>query len=86
MHGGRLLLAATEFRFLLANLLIPQLQSAEGKGEDARVMTVFAAGKQGSLDPDDLGLKKGAGLKRNADATTAYNDLMVEVTASLVIR
>lgn len=86
MHGGQLFLPATEFRFLLANLLIPQLQSAEEKGEDARVMTVFAAGKQGLLDVNDLGLKKKVGLKRNADATTAYNDLMVEVTASLVIR
>jgi hypothetical protein len=59
--------------------LLPKLQKAADKGEDARVMTVLAAGKGGPIDMDDLGLKNGAGLKRNADVTTTYNDLMVEV-------
>jgi len=59
--------------------LLPKLQKAADKGKDARVLTVLAAGKGGPIDMNDLGLKSGASLKRNADYSTTYNDLMVEV-------
>lgn len=65
-------------RFLLGNMLIPKLDKAVEKGEEARVMTVLAAGQNGSIDLNDLGLKKDYGMKRKADAATTYNDLAVE--------
>jgi hypothetical protein len=64
---------------LLANTLIPKLEKAADKGEEARVLTVLAAGYGGPIDVDDLGLKVNSGLKRKADAATTYNDLFVEV-------
>jgi len=64
----------------MGNLLLPKLKAAADKGEDARVLTVLAAGKGGEIDMDDLGLKKSASLKRKADCATTYNDLMVEVS------
>lgn len=60
-------------------MLIPKLDKAVEKGEEARVMTVLAAGQNGSIDLNDLGLKKDYGMKRKADAATTYNDLAVEV-------
>jgi hypothetical protein len=66
-------------RFLLGNLLSAKLEKAADKGEDARVLTVLAAGKGGTIDIDDLGLKENTSLKRKADVATAYNDLFVEV-------
>jgi len=65
--------------FLLGNLLLPKLEKSVDKGEEARVLSVLAAGKGGTIDMDDLGLKKSSGLKRKADSATTYNDLMVEV-------
>ena len=70
-------------RFLLGNLLLPKLEKAADKGEDARVLTVLAAGKGGTIDVDDLGLKEYSTLKRNADVATSYNDLVVEVNSPL---
>jgi hypothetical protein len=67
-------------RFLLGNLLLPKLEKAADKGEDSRVLTVLAAGKGGTIDVDDLGLKEYSSLKRKADVATSYNDLLVEVT------
>jgi NAD(P)-dependent dehydrogenase (short-subunit alcohol dehydrogenase family) len=66
-------------RFALANLLLPKLQLAAEQSEEARVLSVLAAGQNGLIDTDDLGLKKNTGLKRKADSGTAYNDLMIEV-------
>ena len=65
--------------FLLGNLLLPKLEKSADKGEDARVLSVLAAGKGGAIDLNDLGLKDSYGLKRKADSATTYNDLMIEV-------
>jgi len=67
------------FRFLLGNLLLPKLEKAAAKGENARVLTVLAAGKGGAIDLDDLGCKDNNGLAHKANAATSYNDLMVQV-------
>lgn len=75
------LFMALIFRFLLANLLLPKLEKAADKGEDARMLSVLAAGIGGAIDMDDLGLKENSSLKRKADYATTYNDLMVEVNA-----
>lgn len=69
----------------MTNLLLPKLEKAAEKGEDARVFSVLAAGHGGPIDLDDLGLKKSYGLKRKADSATTYNDLMVEVPSSLIL-
>jgi NAD(P)-dependent dehydrogenase (short-subunit alcohol dehydrogenase family) len=67
------------FRFLLGNLLIPNIEKASVQGEDARLLTVLAAGRGGSIDVDDLANKEKASLSNKADYATTYNDLMVEV-------
>ena len=59
--------------------MVPKLEKAADKGEDARLLTVFAAGKGGAIDVDDLGLKEHSSLKHKADVATSYNDLVVEV-------
>ncbi|CAE6533301.1 hypothetical protein RSOLAG22IIIB_05546 [Rhizoctonia solani] len=58
--------------------LIPLLEKAKAQGEEARVLTVLAAGTNGKLDENDLDLKKGYGLKSAADNASAMNDYMVE--------
>ena len=62
---------------------MPKLEKSVDKGEEARVLSVLAAGKGGTIDTDDLGLKKSSSLKRKADSATTYNDLMVEVRGEL---
>ena len=74
-------MAILTWRFLLGNLLIPNLEKASAQGEEARVLTVLAAGKGGSIDVDDLSNKEKASLVNKADYATTYNDLMVEVTS-----
>ncbi|KAF8680540.1 KR domain [Rhizoctonia solani] len=58
--------------------LMPLLEKAKAQGEEARVLTVLAAGTNGKLDESNLDLKKGYGLKAAADNATAMNDYMVE--------
>lgn len=58
--------------------LMPLLEKAKAAGEDARVLTVLAAGSNGKLDVNDLDLKHGYGLKAAADNATAMNDFAVE--------
>ncbi|KAF8609718.1 NAD(P)-binding protein [Ceratobasidium sp. AG-I] len=58
--------------------LMPLLEKAKAQGEDARVLTVLAAGSNGKLNVNDLDLKHGYGLKSAADNATAMNDLAVE--------
>lgn len=58
--------------------LVPLLEKAKANGEEARVLTVLAAGTNGKLDTNDLDLKQGYGLKSAADNATAMNDFMVE--------
>ena len=67
-------------RFLLTNLLLPQLEKAAAAGEEARVLTCLAAGLGGNIDLDDLGCRDNKGLKAKADSGATYNDLMVKVT------
>jgi hypothetical protein len=62
----------------LGNLLIPKLERAAETGEEARVLSVLAAGYGGAIDVNNLNLSN-AGLKRKADSATTYNDLMIEV-------
>lgn len=66
-------------RFLLTNLLLPQLEKAAAAGEEARVLTCLAAGLGGNIDLDDLGCRDNKGLKAKADSGATYNDLMVKV-------
>ncbi|KAJ1311775.1 hypothetical protein OPQ81_010243 [Rhizoctonia solani] len=58
--------------------LMPLLEKAKLQGEEARVLTILAAGTNGKLDESDLDLKKGYGLKAAGDSATAMNDYMVE--------
>jgi hypothetical protein len=67
-------------RFLLANLLLPEVEKAAEKGEDARVISVLGAGYGTAIDVNNMNLSN-ASLKRKADFTTTYNDLMIEVSS-----
>jgi NAD(P)-dependent dehydrogenase (short-subunit alcohol dehydrogenase family) len=66
-------------RWKFVNDLLPSLVKAKEAGEDAKVLSVLAAGKGGEIDLDDLGLKKTYTLSTAALATPTYNDLMMEV-------
>ena len=66
-------------RWKFINDLMPLLRKAKDAGEDAKVMSVLAAGHGGPVDLDDLGLKKGFSLSAAAVAAATYNDLMIEV-------
>ncbi|KAJ7187729.1 NAD(P)-binding protein [Mycena pura] len=57
--------------------LLPSLEAAQEAGEDAKVMSVLAAGHGGPIDLDDLGLKKTFSLANAAAAAPTYNDIMV---------
>ncbi|KAF8693098.1 KR domain, partial [Rhizoctonia solani] len=58
--------------------LMPLLEKAKERGEDARVLTVLSSGTNSKIDENDLDLKRGYGLKAAADSATAMNDFMVE--------
>jgi len=58
--------------------LMPLLRKAKDAGEDAKVMSVLAAGNGGPIDLDDLGLKKEFTLSAAGVAAATYNDLMME--------
>ncbi|KAF9560803.1 NAD(P)-binding protein [Agrocybe pediades] len=66
----------TRWKFL--SDLLPALESAKEAGEEAKVVNVHAAGKGGSIDLDDLDLKKNYSSPRSALTTPTYNDLMME--------
>ena len=66
-------------RWLFAKSLIGALETAKSEGEDARVLTVLAAGKGGNVDFDDLGLKKTFSVAKAGIQAPAYNDLIIEV-------
>ena len=59
--------------------LLPSLERAKEVGEEAKILSVLAAGKGGEIDVDDLGLKKGFSLPNAAMAAPTYTDLMMEV-------
>ncbi|KAF9460994.1 hypothetical protein BDZ94DRAFT_1264643 [Collybia nuda] len=65
-------------RWKFTNDLMPALLKAKADGEDAKVMSVFAAGKGGEIDLDDIGLKKTYSLSTVALQTPTYNDLALE--------
>ncbi|KAG6810407.1 hypothetical protein H0H92_011995 [Tricholoma furcatifolium] len=58
--------------------LLPALVKAKDAGEDAKVMSVLAAGKGGEINLDDLGLKKTFSVKNAALQAPTYNDLMLQ--------
>jgi hypothetical protein len=60
--------------------LLPALKNAKESGEDAKVISVLAAGKGGEIDLEDLGLKKTFSLTKAGLQAPTYNDLMVEVS------
>ncbi|KAF7364181.1 hypothetical protein MSAN_01077400 [Mycena sanguinolenta] len=57
--------------------LLPAVKAAHEAGEDAKAMSVMAAGYGGKIDLDDLGLKKSFSLPNAALAVPTYNDLMI---------
>ena len=59
--------------------LLPSLERAKEAGEEAKTISVLAAGKGGEIDVDDLGLKKNFSLSNAAMAAPTYTDLMMEV-------
>ncbi|KAJ6537766.1 NAD(P)-binding protein [Mycena capillaripes] len=59
--------------------LLPALEAAHQGGEDAKVISVLAAGDGGKIDLDDLGLKKNFSVSNAAAAAPTYNDIMVNV-------
>ncbi|KAG9086149.1 hypothetical protein FRC07_013187 [Ceratobasidium sp. 392] len=69
-------------RWRFVHDLVPLLEKAKAQGEEARVLTVLDAGKNGKVDETDLDLKNGYGLKAAADSATAMNDLMCESFAA----
>ncbi|KAJ7627785.1 hypothetical protein DFH06DRAFT_1006720 [Mycena polygramma] len=62
--------------------LLPALESAHKAGEDAKVMSVLAAGYGGKIDLEDLGLKKSFNLASAAAAAPTYNDIMINDLAA----
>ena len=60
--------------------LMPLLGKAKEAGEDAKVLTVLAAGYGGKIDLDDLGLKKGYSVSNAALSAATYNDCMIQVS------
>ncbi|CCM05842.1 uncharacterized protein FIBRA_08078 [Fibroporia radiculosa] len=58
--------------------LIPLLRKAKEAGEDAKAMTILAAGVSGKIDFDDLALRKHYSVSAAAKAAPIYNDLMIE--------
>lgn len=68
-------------RWRLIHDLMPLLRKARDAGEDARVMSVLAAGQKipTSIKLDDLGLKKNYSGFSAAGLTAIYNDYGLEV-------
>jgi len=67
-------------RWRFINGLLPLLRNARDAGEDARVMSVLAAGHSWSIDVDDLAIKRSSkyfGLKATL-VSSGYNDYMME--------
>lgn len=66
-------------RWTFIKELMPLLRKAKDAGEDAKVLTLLAAGEGGNIDLENLGLKQGYSLPKVMEAAATYNDLMVEV-------
>lgn len=70
-------------RWLFTKDLLPALRRAKDSGEDAKVYSVLGAGYGGEIDLNDLGLKKNFSIAKSALTGQTYNDLMMEVCASI---
>jgi NAD(P)-dependent dehydrogenase (short-subunit alcohol dehydrogenase family) len=65
--------------------LLPLLKKAKEAGEDAKVLSVLAAGKGGAIDLEDLGMEKEYSLLKEMGNAATYNDLMIEVSSLLQV-
>jgi hypothetical protein len=74
----------SRFRFALD--LLPLLEKAADAGEDAKFMTILAAGQEPTsyLNLDDLGLKKEYSLANAGAVASHYSDALVEVCVSFL--
>ena len=72
-------------RWKFTHDLLPSLKRAKEAGEDAKVVSVLAAGKGGEIDVEDLGLKKGFSVAAAALQAPTYNDLMMKVKSFLLV-
>lgn len=72
-------------RWKFVHDLMPLLKNAKDSGEDAKVLSVLAAGKGGPIDLDDFLLEKKYSLPTAMVASSTYNDLMIEVSPYLFI-
>jgi NAD(P)-dependent dehydrogenase (short-subunit alcohol dehydrogenase family) len=70
-------------RWKFIDRLLPALHAAKKAGEDAKVLSILAAGKGGEIDLDDLGLKKTITPLRASLQAPTYNDLMLKVSISI---
>ncbi|KAG8816864.1 hypothetical protein FRC19_011754 [Serendipita sp. 401] len=66
-------------RFKMIEDLVPALENAHALGQDARVMTVLAAGIGLKVPIDDLDLKKWYNYLKVHMLTGVYNDVMIKV-------
>lgn len=66
-------------RWLFIQRLLPGLTQAKAQGEDAKVLSVLAAGMGREIDLQDLGLKKTHTFGKAQTQGPVYNDLMLEV-------
>ncbi|KAJ3182562.1 hypothetical protein HDU85_002661 [Gaertneriomyces sp. JEL0708] len=63
---------------IIEELVSRMEETVQAEGCDVRVLSVLAAAKGGAVPMDDMDLKNTFGLKKCADTTSTYNDLMVE--------
>ncbi|KAI0744181.1 hypothetical protein C8Q80DRAFT_1107060 [Daedaleopsis nitida] len=66
----------TRWKFLYD--LIPLVRKAKDAGEDAKVMSILAAGQGGAMDLNDLGLRKNYSVARAGLTSPTYTDMMFE--------
>lgn len=66
-------------RWTFIHELLPALRAAKEAKEEAKVMSVYAAGNGSEINVDDLGFKKNTALSVAGSGGT-YNDLMSEVS------
>lgn len=59
--------------------LMPLLRKARDAGEEAKVMSVLAAGEARNIDLDDLAIKKNFTGRKSMQLGAAYTDNMLEV-------
>ena len=77
---------ATDYysRWKFIDGLTPLLRKAKDAGEDAKVLSVLAAGKGGPVNLDDLDLKEYS-LSKEMPAAATYNDIMIEVSPTFLV-